>query len=144
MYRYVTCHLQWSVYWERSLHQVVLLKVWGRPPKPLVDFSSAMEKSIKVSSHYLTELHPLTNSTCDWTRLPEKLMRFGGWPDMERPPVHLCWYYQLKAASCIMYHYHVTLPLMIELALFDWAQMRQHPWIHLSYQAYHLTPWQSV
>ena len=55
-----------------------------------------------------------------------------------------CWFYQLKAASCIMYHYHVTLPSMIELALFDWAQMRQHPWIHLSYQAYHLTPWQSV
>ena len=54
---YVTCHLQWSVYWERSLRQVVLLKVWGRPPKPLVDFSSAMEKSIKLSSHYLTELH---------------------------------------------------------------------------------------
>ena len=27
-------------------------------------------------------------STWDWTRFPEKLTRFGSWPDIESPPVH--------------------------------------------------------
>ena len=78
----VTCHLQWSVYWERSLHQVVLLKVWGRPPAPLVGGGSTMKRSTKVIISLiircLLELQQKSLSQYDFSLFHLRLDEIGG------------------------------------------------------------------
>ena len=138
----VTCHSQWNVYWERSLHQVVLLKVWGLPPAPLVGGGSTMKikyKSFKSLSGACWDCSKriwanmtLASSTWDWTRLAEKLRRFGASPDMERPPVHL-------KVSCHSAIDDRVSPLRLCSPCVP--QMRQQQWIPPGNR---VAPWQFV